>query len=172
MSLLLLLLPQLLRWEQQPQRALMKPAMAGKAPGPRRLDEDDPQELDDIPLVMLRDVVGGCLQIRKRNAHQCLQDDVLLMMSPMMSKDLSTDDLGVRRVPQDVLHLSVMHFSMSRMTLPVMKMDVIVVVGEIKMGSSEFVRGEFSCPEMASEVVVDSRCPVIVDPDGPDGQVS
>ena len=36
---------------------------------------------------------------------------------------------------------------------------------EIKMGSSEFVRDEFSCPEMASEVVVDSRCPVIVDPD-------
>ena len=36
---------------------------------------------------------------------------------------------------------------------------------EIKMGSSEFVRGEFSCPEMASEIIVASRCPVIVDPD-------
>ena len=35
---------------------------------------------------------------------------------------------------------------------------------EIKMGSSEFVLGEFSCPEMASAVVVVSRCPVIVDP--------
>ena len=32
------------------------------------------------------------------------------------------------------------------------------------MGSSEFVRGEFSCSEMASEVVVVSRCLVIGDP--------
>ena len=49
-----------------------------------------------------------------------------------MSKDLSTDDLGVRRDLQDALHLSVMNFSMSRMTLPVMKMDVIVVVDGVE----------------------------------------
>ena len=36
---------------------------------------------------------------------------------------------------------------------------------EIEMGSSEFVLGEFSCLEMASEVILVSRCPVIVDPD-------
>ena len=33
------------------------------------------------------------------------------------------------------------------------------------MGYSEFVRGEFPCSEMASEVEVVSRCPVLVDPD-------
>ena len=60
--------------------------LAGKAPGARRLKQDSPQELDDIPLVMLEDVVGGCLQIRERDAHPCLQDDV-------SSEDVLDDDV-------------------------------------------------------------------------------
>ena len=137
--------------------------MAGKAPGLRRLDEDDPQELDDIPLATLEDVVGGCLQIRGRAAPQRLQDDVLLTMFLMtMSKDLSTDDLGVRKDLQDALRLSAMYPAIPKMPSEKMKMDMIVVVDgvessagrprtdepallpcEIKMGSSEFPRGEF-----------------------------
>ena len=163
MSLPLLLLPQLLRWEQQPQRASMKPMLAGKAPGARRLKQDDPQELDDIPSVMLEDVVGGCLQIRGCDAHPCLQDDVLPSMFLMtMSKDLAKEDLVECEDHADATHLSAMHSAMSKMPSEKMKMDVISRCGgmessagrprtdgpallpcEIKVGSSEFLRGEF-----------------------------
>ena len=99
MSLLLLLLPQLLRWEQQPQRALMKPMLAGKAPGARRLKQDAPQELDDIPLAMLEDVVGGCLRV------------LPTMFLMTMSKDLSKVRLAIDADLQDALHISVMYSS-------------------------------------------------------------
>ena len=120
MSLLLLLLPQLLRWQQEQQLASKEVSMAGKAPGPRRLDEEDPQELDDIPLVMPDDVVGGCLRV------------LPTMFLMTMSKDLSKVRLAIDAGLQDALHISVMNFSMSRMTLPVMKMDVIVVVDGVE----------------------------------------
>ena len=162
MSLLLLLLPQLLRWQQEQQLASKEVSMAGKAPGPRRLDEDDLRELDDIPPVMLEDVVGGCLRSRKRDAHPCLQDDVLPTMFLMtVSKDLAKDDLVECEGHADATHLSAMYSAMSKMPSEKMKMDsrcggvVMSSAGrprtdepallpcEIKMGSSEFVRGEF-----------------------------
>ena len=136
--------------------------MAGKAPGPRRLDEADLRELDDIPPVTLEDVVGGCLQIRRCNVHRCLQDDVLLTMWPMMSMDLSKLNLLIREDLHDEGRLSVMCSALSKMPSEKMKMDVIVVVDgvessagrprtdepallpcEIKVGSSEFLRGGF-----------------------------
>ena len=87
MLLLLLLFPQLLRWEQQPQRASMKEAMASKAPGPRRLDEDGPRELDDIVVAIPVDALDVNLHIR--------WNDVLLTVSMMtMQEGLSRDDLG------------------------------------------------------------------------------
>ena len=101
MLLLLLLFPQLLRWEQQSQRASMKEAMASKAPGPRRLKQDAVVLLDDIPPVMLEDVVPGCLHI--------LYADVLLELSWMtMSKDEAKDDLRVRedRIAEDACSMN------------------------------------------------------------------
>ena len=148
MSLLLLLLPQLLRWQQEQQLASKEVSMAGKAPGPRRLDEEDPQELDDIPLVMPDDVVGGCLRV------------LPTMFLMTMSKDLSKVRLAIDAGLQDALHISVMYSSKSRMPSEKMKMDSrcggmessagrprtdepALLPCEIKMGSSEFLRGEF-----------------------------
>ena len=104
----------------------MKPMLAGKAPRARRLKQDDLRELDDIRLAMLEDVVGGCLRIRKRDAHQCLQDDVLLTMFLMtMSKDLAKDDLVECEDHADATYLSAMYSAMSKMPSEKMKMAVI-----------------------------------------------
>ena len=54
------------------------------------------------------------------------------MMFPMTSTDLSKIDLGVREDLQDDLRLSMMYFSMSKMTLPVMKMDVMSHCGGVE----------------------------------------
>ena len=50
------------------------------------------------------------------------------MMSPAMLMDLSKDGQEGRWDLQDAPHISAMNFSMSKMTLPRMKMDAIVVV--------------------------------------------
>ena len=39
--------------------------LAGKAPGARRLGEDDPRELDDIAVVILADALDGRLHLPK-----------------------------------------------------------------------------------------------------------
>ena len=66
--------------------------MAGKAPGPRRLKQDAVALFEDIPPVMLEDVVLDCLHV--------LYADVLLELSWMtMSKDEAKDDLRVREDP-------------------------------------------------------------------------
>ena len=148
MSLLLLLLPQLLRWQQEQQLASKKVSMASKAPGPRRLDEDDLREFDDIPPVTLEDVVGGCLRV------------LPTMFLMTMSKDLSKVRLAIDAGLQDALHISVMYSAMSKMPSEKMKMDSrcggvessagrprtdepALLPCEIKVGSSEFVRDEF-----------------------------
>ena len=90
------------------------------------------RELDDTPLATLEDVVGGCLQIRERDAHPCLQDDVLPTMFLMtMSKDLATDDLVECEGHADATHLSAMYSAMSKMPSEKMKMDVISRCGGV-----------------------------------------
>ena len=85
--LLLLLFPQLLRWEQQPQRASMKEAMASKAPGPRRLDESGPRELDDIVMAIPVDALDGRVYLPRL--------DVLLTASTMSMQEVDAND-GLR----------------------------------------------------------------------------
>ena len=84
--MLLLMLPQLLRWQQ---------------------------ELKDVQLI-----VGS----------RC---KVLLTMFPAMTMDVSKDDQEGRKM----VHVSVMNFSMSKMTLSRVKMDVIIVVDGVVMSS-------------------------------------
>ena len=62
--------------------------MATGLPRARRLGEDGPRELDDIPPLIQEDVATDCLHV--------LCDGVLLTVSMTMSEVDATDDLRVR----------------------------------------------------------------------------
>ena len=136
--------------------------MAGKAPGPRRLDEDEVGKLDAKVVVIQEGPLDGCLRKADQVADLMPQEDVHQKMFPMMSTDLSKVRLAIDAGLQDALHIAVLNFSMSKVTLPMTKMDMSHCGGmvmssagrprtdepallprEIKMGSSEFLRGEF-----------------------------
>ena len=143
--------------------------MAGKTPGPRRLDEDEVGKFDAKVVVIQEDALDGC--IRKANQAEGLmpqvaQEDVHLNSSPKtMLKDLAIDDQVVD-VDRDVdLSWMMPSTKMKRsMSHVVDGMQAPGIVGALLpcenkpvMGSSEFVRGEF-VSQSFSEVLVVSRC--------------
>ena len=63
-----------------------------------------------------------------------------MTMLPVMSTDLSKDDLEGRKDHQDEVRLSAMYSAMSKMPSEKMKMDMIVVVVGVVMSLSQMAQ--------------------------------
>ena len=119
--------------------------MAGKVPGPRRLDEDEVGKLDAKVVVIQEGPLDGCLRKADQVEDLMPQEDVHQKMSPMMSMDLSKIRLVADAGLQDALHISVMDFSMSKMTLPVMKMDISHCGGVVSLVACKPLGSSWLC---------------------------
>ena len=115
--------------------------MASKAPGPRRLDEDEVEKLDAKVVVIQEEPLDGCIGKADQVEGLMPQENVHQKMFPMMSTDLAIDDHQVREDLED--ELSEMYFSMPLMRSIVMS-DVMCHCGGVMssmasrpLGSSE-----------------------------------